>query len=409
MECADIRRHLSEYIDNECTEEIRKSVASHLEECDDCRREYEQLLALSQRIRRLPVQELPFDFAAVMAERLQEEERLRPRRKPIYKRGWARAIELCACLVLVLGLAGLGSHIFKGAGSADRAPMEQAYLAESGGAKMDSSYDVNEALSEAPEAVEEEAVSADETASDSSALSAAADQAELERKIVKNWSLDLEVDDFDAAWQEIERVAASYGGYVVSGYTNGSSDDPYRSGFISIRVAADQAEQAVEEISALGELLTNDFSSKDVTSDYYDLAARLTAYEAQEQRLLEMYDAANSVAEMLEIEDQLGTVRAEIESLQGTINYYDQLTALSLIEIYLHTPSDYGQGLEPKGWDGFTGKLKTNFLTGLNNTLDGLAGLLVWLARALPFLIVLAVVVIVAVTLIRRRRAKPKK
>ena len=405
MECADIRRHLSEYIDNECTDEIRKSVASHLEECDDCRREYEQLLALSQRIRRLPVQELPFDFAAVMTERLQEEERLRPRRKPIYKRGWARAIELCACLVLVLGLAGLGSHMLKGAGSADRAPLEQAYLAESGGA-MDSSYDMN---SEAPAAMEEEAVLAEDSASAASALPADTDQAEIERKIVKNWSLDLEVEDFDAAWQEIERIAASYGGYVVSGYTNGSADDPYRSGHISIRVAADRAEQAVDEISALGELETNDFSSQDVTSDYYDLAARLTAYEAQEQRLLEMYDAANSVAEMLEIEDQLGTVRAQIESLQGSINYYDQLTALSLIEIYLHTPSDYGQGLEPKGWDGFKGKMKSNFLTGLNNTLDGLAGILVWLARALPFLIVLAVVVIVAVTLIRRRRAKPKK
>ena len=401
MECADIRRHLSEYIDNECTDEIRESVASHLEECDDCRREYEQLLALSERIRRLPQQELPFDFAAAMAQRLQEEERLRPRRKPIYKRGWARAIELCACLVLVLGLAGLGSHMLKGAVSADRAPMEQAYVAESSGAVMDGSYEMN---SEAPEAMEEEAVMAEDSASAS-----AADRAEIERKIVKNWSLDLEVDDFDAAWQEIERVAAEYGGYVVSGYTNGSADDPYRSGHISIRVAADKAEQAVDEISALGELQTNDFSSQDVTSDYYDLAARLTAYEAQEQRLLEMYGAANSVEEMLEIEEQLTAVRAEIESLQGTINYYDQLTALSLIEIYLHTPSDYGQGLEPKGWDGFKGKMKSNFLTGLNNTLDGMAGILVWLARALPFLIVLALVIVVVIALIRRRRAKPKK
>ncbi|MBO7668426.1 MAG: DUF4349 domain-containing protein, partial [Firmicutes bacterium] len=192
--------------------------------------------------------------------------------------------------------------------------------------------------------------------------------------------------------------------------TYGKADSPKRDGHISIRVAADRARQAVEEISALGELQSNDFSSQDVTGEYYDIAARLSALETQEQRLLELYGQAVSVPEMLEIEDQLTDVRAQIESLQGTLNYYDQLTALSLIEIYLHTPSDYGQGVEPKGWQGFVGKLKTNFLTGLNNTLDGLAGLLVWLVRVLPFLILLAAVVIVLLLIVRRRRkAKPKK
>ena len=53
--------------------------------------------------------------------------------------------------------------------------------------------------------------------------------------------------------------------------------------------------------------------------------------------------------------------------------------------------------------------MKSNFLTGLNNTLDGMAGILVWLARALPFLIVLALVIVVVIALIRRRKAKPKK
>ena len=126
--------------------------------------------------------------------------------------------------------------------------------------------------------------------------------------------------------------------------------------------------------------------------------------------MLELYGQAASVQEMLEIEGQLTYVRSQIESLQGTLNYYDQLTALSLIEISLHSLSDYSQGVEPKGWQGFVSKLKSNFLTGLNNTLDGLAGFLVWLVRVLPFLILLAAVVIVLWLIIRgRRRAKPQK
>ena len=412
MECTDIRRHLSEYIDNECPEEIRLAVASHLTECDDCRLEYEQLSALSRHIRELPRQELPFDFSAVMAETLREEEKRNPRRKPVYKRGWARVLELCACLVLVLGLAGLGSRVFKGAGADMAAPSSPAYYEESVSGNAESrgyeDYADGMVMQADEDAVVAEAEMPEE-ADSSSGSASAADMEAMQRKIVMNWSLDLEVDDFDAAWHEIERVAADYGGYVVSGNTYDKADSPQREGFISIRVAADRARAAVEEISALGELQSNDFSSQEVTSEYYDTAARLSALEAQEQRLLELYGQAASVSEMLEIESQLSDVRAQIESLQGTLNYYDQLTALSLIEIYLHTPSDYGQGVEPKGWNGFVSKLKSNFLTGLNNTLDGLAGFLVWLVRILPFLILLAAVVIVLWLIIRRRRrARPK-
>ena len=318
MECADIRRHLSEYIYNECPEEIRLAVTSHLAVCEDCRREYEQLLALSRRIRELPRQELPFDFSAVMKEKLREEEKRNPRRKPVYKRGWARALELCACLALVLGLAGLGSRVFKGAGAdlaAPGAPSYEDYVAEEA-----RSYDYSAAMPAEEEAVVAEAEMPDaENASSGGAMSA--DMEAMQRKIVMDWSLDLEVEDFDAAWQEIERIAADYGGYVVSGNTYGKADSPKRDGHISIRVAADRARQAVEEISALGELQSNDFSSQDVTGEYYDIAARLSALETQEQRLLELYGQAVSVPEMLEIEDQLTDVRAQIESLQGTLNY----------------------------------------------------------------------------------------
>lgn len=393
MECSDIRRHLSAYIDNECPEEIRQAVASHLESCGDCRREYEELKALSRRLRELPEQELPFDFASVMAEKLREEERLRPRKKPVYKRTWARVLELCACLALVVCLASVVGNVFKGAGAP--APADMALYEEENSSARGYEEPAATTADEAEAATAAEA----EDMSDASAESDA-----LQRKIITNWYLSLEVDDPEAAYKEIERVAADYGGYVVGGNTYCDADGNYRGGNIAIRVEAERAQQAVDEITALGRLQSSDFSSQDVTGEYYDTAARLTAYEAQEQRLLELYDQAASVSETLEIECQLTAVRAQIESLQGTVNYYDQLTALSLIEIDLSKSSDYSQTVEPRGWRGFLSRLKSGFLTGLNNTLDGLAGFLVWLARALPLLLLLAAVIVLAVFLVRRKR-----
>lgn len=405
MECSDIRRHLSEYIDGQCPEDIRAAVAAHLQTCPDCREEYRQLSALSCRMRELPPQELPFDFATVMEEKLREEDRLHPRKKPVHKRAWVRALGLCACLVLVMFLAGLAALLFGGMGAST--PADSYYegiSSTANGTPYEAVYDEWGYRS----AGSDMAPAQEEMAADARYGTDSVDQEAIQRKIIMNWSLRLQVEDFDAAYDRIQSIARSYGGYVVSGYTYGNDSGSYRDGFISIRVEAGRAQQAVEDISGLGELQGNEFSSEDVTSEYYDIAARLTAYEAQEQRLLELYAAADTVSEMLEIESQLAQVRAQIESLQGTLNYYDQLTALSLIEISLYTPSNYSQSVEPRGWQGFVEKLKSGFLTGLNNTLDGLASFLVWLARLLPFLILLALIVVGTILIIRRTRGRKK-
>jgi len=62
--------------------------------------------------------------------------------------------------------------------------------------------------------------------------------------------------------------------------------------------------------------------------------------------------------------------------------------------------------VEPRGWSGFVSRVRSSFLTGLNNTLDALAGLLTGLARILPFLLVLALICFAVIKLIRRRRRR---
>ena len=423
MECTDIRRHLDEYIDNECAAAISQAIAGHLQDCPECRAEYEARQALHAALSALPPQELPFDFAACLEERLRDEKQVRSRRKPLWKQPWMRALELCACVALVICAVGLGGRVFSGAGAAaktvlmspmaeeaayDAAPAEtpMSNYSMSGGSNS-YSYNTYDMPAGAPAP---EPASAAQLAEGEDGIKAANDQRaaddaeEMERKIIMNWYLNLKVTDFDAAFGEIERIAAAYNGYVVSGSSYNNADSIYRNGYISIRVDAVRADAAVADISSLGQVENSDFSSQDVTGEYYDIAARLLAYQAQEARLLELYDRAETIKELLEIESQLAEARAEIESLQGTINYYDQLTALSLIEVNLYTPSSYTQNVEPKGWAGFAEKLGNGFLSGLNNTLDFLADLIVWLARALPALVIIAAVIILLTLAIKRRR-----
>ena len=158
----------------------------------------------------------------------------------------------------------------------------------------------------------------------------------VERKIITNWYLSIKVDDFDVAFSAVEEMAKAYGGYVVSGYTY--NDDYNQQGYISIRVDAELVDAAVEALKTLGTVEDSNFTTNDITMEYYDLQSRLTQYRAQEARLLELYDQAENIEDLLAIETELVRIQSEIDSLEGTIRYYDQLTTLSLIEVSLYSP-----------------------------------------------------------------------
>jgi anti-sigma factor RsiW len=48
MTCAEVRRHLSAYIDEELDDATRDAVSGHLEQCEQCR---QQLVALTKTVK----------------------------------------------------------------------------------------------------------------------------------------------------------------------------------------------------------------------------------------------------------------------------------------------------------------------------------------------------------------------
>lgn len=406
VECSDIRRHFSEYLDGEASPSIAETVEMHLISCADCREELAAQQQFQAALAALPKQELPFDFEETLRERLAAEPP-KPSKKPLRQRTWARVLAACACLVLAVGVVGLGLDILRPGASSDMlysdfalssdAPMSaphvngeapmNAEMASSGG--LDYDQDAMEI------ALEDSGLRTSESMADK----------EMERKVIKNWSLSLKVADYDIASAAISGIASSYDGYVVSGTSYDNYN--YRDGHISIRVDATQADAAVQEIQALGEVDSSNFYSDDVTMSYYDIQSRLSQYRVQEERLLELYAQAETIQDLLALESELIRVQSEIESMEGTVRYYDQVTALSLIDVYLYTPGVNTQNVETPGWAGFITDVKEAFFKGINAFLDGLSAIFVWLVRVLPVLIILGLVVGgFAIWLSHRRRKK---
>jgi anti-sigma factor RsiW len=83
--CLEIRNHFSDYLDDLCTPEARKSIRYHLSFCDVCQEQLEQSQSIQEELRSLPRQQVPPDVGLRL--RVQASKKLSP--KPLSER-WLR-------------------------------------------------------------------------------------------------------------------------------------------------------------------------------------------------------------------------------------------------------------------------------------------------------------------------------
>jgi hypothetical protein len=155
-----------------------------------------------------------------------------------------------------------------------------------------------------------------------------------ERLIVRNGEIALVVEDISQAVEDITQMSLAFGGYVVSSYIQGEEEE--MRGWITFRVPDDKFETALTQLRDLAVRVESErTSSQDVTEEYIDLQARLVNAEATEQQYLALLDKAEEIEDILDIYDYLSRIRSEIEQLKGRIQYLEQTTSTSLIEVSL--------------------------------------------------------------------------
>ena len=151
------------------------------------------------------------------------------------------------------------------------------------------------------------------------------------RIIVHTARMSLIVDDVAQTVDRIAGVAASLGGWLVS-----SDRESRHTGAVAIRVPAESLDEAFDRIeSAARETTSRAVTSEDVTDQYVDTQSRLSSLRATEARLLGFLDQARNVEEALKVQNELASIQVQIEEMQGRLNYFQQVSAFSLIEISL--------------------------------------------------------------------------
>lgn len=167
------------------------------------------------------------------------------------------------------------------------------------------------------------------------ALTAGETAAQVDQKIIKNGYLQLTVEKVAEVASKITEMATRRGGFLQNSSVTERGDGTY-SGDITVRIPAMEFEAAMAEAKSYATLVRNETASgQDVTEQYTDLEAQLRNARAQEETYLEILKRAATIEDILSVQDRLGSIRAQIESLQGRLQYLENITAYSTVRVSL--------------------------------------------------------------------------
>jgi hypothetical protein len=164
----------------------------------------------------------------------------------------------------------------------------------------------------------------------------------VERRVIRDAELVLEVSDVNRSVRHARELAGDYGGYTQSSTTRMLSEDR-EAAELTLEVPSADFDGILDALRDGPYVVRVDHestSSRDVTEEFVDLQSRLGNLEATEIRFVALLDEAGSIDEILSVEREISRIRGEIEQIQGRINYLEQRTDFSRIHVMFYPEED---------------------------------------------------------------------
>lgn len=159
-------------------------------------------------------------------------------------------------------------------------------------------------------------------------------QATSDRMVVYNSTVSLEVDSVGEAVSAIRSLAESTGGMVAGASTKFQGEQEYAT--LTLRVPAKEYNRVMSELRGLAVKVTSENgSAKDVTEEFTDLGSQLRNFEAAELQYLELLRRANTIDEILKVQNQLNQVRGQIERTKGRMNLLQRTSDMATVVVNL--------------------------------------------------------------------------
>jgi hypothetical protein len=158
-------------------------------------------------------------------------------------------------------------------------------------------------------------------------------------KIESNGSVDLTVPKgkIELTLSKLGALVSGDGGYVDSTQANVGARGPGSFSYATTVLEVPQRTFAtlVAQVQHVGRTTSLSTNSANVTAQYVDLKARITALEASRQQYLVIMSRATSISDILAVQSQLNDLQSQIEQYQGQLNVLNHQTTYGALTVML--------------------------------------------------------------------------
>jgi hypothetical protein len=228
------------------------------------------------------------------------------------------------------------------------------------------------------------------------------------RKIIRNGSLELLVNDVGQSIDKIGSIVNGVGGFIEKSTQLNSGS---HSASVTVRIPAGRLDQVITQIKALATSVDREsVEVRDVTREYIDLDARLRNAQAEEAQYLQILKRATTIKDTLDVTEKLSDVRGRIEQMQGEMKFLTAQIDMSTLEISLRAEADAAvAGIH---WRPLRqAKVAvSDMLSGLTDWVDSVIAFMINLPLIAVWLLSIVALVVIVVRLLRFlwRRFGPK-
>jgi len=419
MKCDDARLQMNSAIDGEISQDNLSKLNDHLDHCEQCTVEYEELKYLKELMGEIEMKELPKEFESELHLKLIEERRLNQNNKEKVKKpspmrkvinmfkGHGNYVVAAAAIALIvllsnnpLKIAGYQTFNSKSESSPMYVTTEMAtedsamaYPAEAPAPEMAKfgatgarSADTSE-MGNAGFAVQTTTASTVESSPGY----------RKDRMIIKSGNINIEIVNYDDVVSELKQKVIEWGGYIENESTSKQGynlETDLKNGSLIIRIPNDKFEDMMGLLKGYGNVIYDNIYANDVTKEYRDTAQEVENFKLTEERFRELLKTATDMKDVLAIENELTRIRSQINQYERQLKDWEVLVDLSSISVDIREVKSLKPMIEPID-DSLFGKAKSEFIQTINGLRLLLENVFIWIVANSPILIVLGIGAIV--------------
>lgn len=145
---------------------------------------------------------------------------------------------------------------------------------------------------------------------------------------------------FQSDLSKLTVIAALDGGFVGSSqiHIGTRASKSFSSGTITLQVPQGNFAKLVTQVSHVGDATLIVTSASDVTGQYVDLNARITALEVARSQYLTIMTRTSSISGILSVQSELTALQSQIEELQASLGLLNSATTYATLTVVLSEP-----------------------------------------------------------------------